>query len=405
MKKSLFLLPFLFPVIVNASGEEDEFLVRAKEIHRNIVTLDSHTDTPLLFGSNEYDAGKHNSPLKGGSKIDFPRMKEGGLDAAFFAVFLSQGESSPEAYKTVQGRTLNIFVQVHTTLEKNKDVARLALNPEDALTFKKEGKRAIFIGLENAYPIGEDLSLVQTYYDLGARYITLTHTRNNHFSDSSNDPSGALHHGLSSKGRELVKLMNRMGMMIDVSHISDEAFSQVIELSTLPVIASHSNTRAINDDPRNMSDDMLKLLAKNGGVVQLCFLYVKDMPANPQRDSARASLREKYNQFQNLSEEQMAGARREWQEINYKYAVELATVSDLIDHLDHVVKLIGIDHVGIGSDFDGGGELKDCYDVSQMHNITAELLRRNYTLDDIEKIWSGNFMRVFRQNHEAARTK
>lgn len=405
MKNTLFLLTFLFPVTVAATGDENELVARAKEIHQQILTLDSHTDTPLLFGSDEYDPGKFNDASKGGSKIDFPRMKEGGLDAAFFAVFLSQGESTPESFKAAQERTLSIFNQVHLTLEKNKDVAALALNPEDALQLKNEGKRAIYIGLENAYPIGDDLSLVETYYNLGARYITLSHTRNNHFSDSSNDPSGALHQGLSAQGRELVKMMNRMGIMIDVSHISDEAFRQVVELSTLPVIASHSNTRAINDDPRNMSDDMLKQLAKNGGVVQLCFLYVKDLPANPQRDSARASLRERYNQFQNLSEEEMAVVRREWQEINYTYPVEMATVSDLIDHLDHVVKLIGVDHVGIGSDFDGGGALKDCFDVSQMHNITAELLRRGYTLEEIEKIWSGNFMRVFRQNHEAAQLK
>lgn len=191
-----------------------------------------------------------------------------------------------------------------------------------------------------------------------------------------------------------------MGMMIDVSHISDEAFHQVIQLSKAPVTASHSNARAINDDPRNLNDEMLKALATNGGVVQLCFLYVKNMPPNPPRDSARADLRVRYNQFQGLSDEEMEMARAEWYAISQKYPSELPTVADLVDHLDHIVKLIGIDHVGIGSDFDGGGELKDCYDVSQMHNITAEMLRRSYSQEDIEKVWSGNFMRVFRKNQE-----
>jgi membrane dipeptidase len=394
------LIIFLPATMLMANGNANEYLEQARKIHEKIVTIDTHTDTPMLLGRNDFDLGRRGDPNNRGGKVDFPRMAEGGLDAAFFAVFLGQGESTPEAYAVAKERALTTFDLIHNSLEANKDVAGLALMPEDALRLKKEGKRAIYIGLENGYPIGEDLSMVKEFYNLGARYITLCHTRNNHFSDSSNDPNGALHGGLSDLGRELVKIMNQMGMMIDVSHISDEAFRQVIQLSKAPVIASHSNARAINDDPRNMSDEMLKALAKNGGVVQLCFLYVKNMPPNPPRDSARAELRAKYNQFQGLSDEEMENARAEWFNINQKYPSELATVADLIDHLDHIVKLIGIDHVGIGSDFDGGGELKDCYDVSQMHNITAEMLRRNYSHEDIEKVWSGNFMRVFRKNQE-----
>jgi len=349
-------LVFVFGTIGNNTVWGQAYLKHlghAHEIHQRILTLDSHTDTPLMFGRNGFNIGESNSI----GKIDFPRMKTGGLDAVFFAVFLGQGESSPQAYDIAAEKAFSIFDQVHKNLDENKDRAGLALSPKDAYTLKSEGKRAVFIGLENAYPIGLDLSLTQKFYELGARYITLAHTRNNHFSDSSNDPEGPIHGGLSEEGRELVKLMNNMGMMIDVSHISDDAFYEVIDLTRSPVIASHSNARAVNNDPRNMDDNMIKALAKNGGVIQLCFLYVKKMPPFPERDSAIAAVREKFNNFQGLSDEQMALAREEWYAINEKFPPELPTVPDLIDHLDHIVNLVGIDHVGIGSDFDGGETL------------------------------------------------
>jgi membrane dipeptidase len=297
-------------------------------------------------------------------------------------------------------RALGLFETIHDAQEQNDDLAELALKPDDAYQLREKGKKAVYIGLENAYPIGEDLSRLDQYYDLGARYVTLSHTRNNHFSDSSTDDEGPWHNGLSEMGHELVKKLNRMGMMVDVSHVSDEAFYDVLETTSAPVIASHSNTRAVYDNPRNLTDDMLKALAENGGVVQLCFLYVTELPPNPPRDSARAELRERYNNFQNLSEEQMEEARAEWSAIDRDFPSQLPTVSHLVDHLDHIVDLIGIDYVGIGSDFDGGGQLEDCYDVSQMHNITVEMLRRGYSREDIEKVWSGNFMRVFREAYD-----
>ncbi|TVQ12275.1 MAG: membrane dipeptidase [Bacteroidetes bacterium] len=393
----VFLLPAF--LLINAATADDQQLEQqAREIHQRIFTLDSHTDTPLMLGRRGVDLGKRNDPHKGGGKLDFPRMEEGGLDAAFFAVFLGQGESSPEAWEIARERAVTIFGIIHESIEQNYHLAGLALTPEDGYKLRDEGKRAVYLGLENAYPIGEDLSLVEKFYDLGARYITLSHTRNNHFSDSSNDPEGAVHGGLSDMGYQLIEEMNRLGMMVDVSHISDQAFHDVLSVAKAPVIASHSNARAIHDDPRNLDDDMLIALAENGGVVQLCFLYVKQMPANPPRDSARAELRRKYNDFQNLSDEEMEMARTEWYAIDQNFPSELPTVADIIDHLDHIVNLIGIDYVGIGSDFDGGGQLEDCYDVSEMHNLTVEMLRRGYSEEDIEKVWSGNFMRVFREN-------
>ena len=394
------LLAFLFSgIFTSCKQTEAQLLKKAEKIHRSVLTLDSHTDTPLQLGREGFDISQRNDPHDRGGKLDFPRMEEGGLDAAFFAVFLSQGQRNEEAYQQAEERADRIFEMVHTMLEKNHENAELSLTPDDAFRLKKDSKRAIYLGLENGYPLGTDVSLVQKYYDLGARYITLCHTRNNDLCDSSTDPDGPEHLGLSAFGNEVVKEMNRIGMMVDVSHISDQAFYDVLEISTVPIIASHSNARAICNHPRNLDDEMLLALKENGGVIQLCLLgaYVKEMEPNLEKNAAREALREKYNNFENLAEEEMDKAREEWHAINRQFPDELATVSDLVDHVDHIVNLIGIDYVGIGSDFDGGGALEDCYDVSQMGNITLELVRRGYSKKDIEKIWAGNFMRVFRE--------
>lgn len=392
-------------VCISCASTEERLERKAAAIHTEVLTLDSHVDTPLMLMREGFDIGKRNDPRDGGGKLDFPRMEEGGLDAAFFAVFLGQGSLNPDAYQQAHGRALHIFDLIHQAIDENQDVAGLALTPDDAYRLRDEGRRAIYIGNENAYPIGKDLSLLQTYYDLGSRYMGLSHTRHNQVCDASTDNDPPLHNGLSDFGVEVVRELNRLGMMVDVSHISDQAFYDVLEVTKAPVIASHSSARAICDHPRNLDDDMLIALAENGGVLQLCILsaYVKELEASPERQEAFAELRERWNNFQDLTDEEMDQARSEWWAVNSEYPAPLAYVSDIIDHLDHVVDLIGIDYVGIGTDFDGGGELKDCYDVSELGNITLEMVRRGYSKDDIEKVWSGNFMRVFRETKEVAR--
>jgi len=401
-KEALFFLLLFgfFPLLgkVNAQSLEQ----KARKIHESILTLDSHTDTPLLFNRAGYDFGMRNDPRNRGGKLDIPRMEEGSLDAVFFAVFIGQGPRNDEAHKVARQRALDIFLRVQQVVAANLDRASLALSPDDAWRLKKEGKRAIYLGLENAYPIGNDLSNLHEFYRLGARYITLSHTKNNDVCDSSTDIEE--HGGLSTFGKQLVKEMNRIGMMVDVSHISDKAFFDVLDISSAPVIASHSNARALCDNPRNLTDDMLLAMKKNGGVVQLCILsaYVKKMPSNPERDAAMRAWRAKYSSFESLPEETAAVARAEWVEIDRNYPQPMANVSDVVDHIDHIVKLIGIDHVGIGTDFDGGGGLSDCFDVSELGNITLELVKRGYSQKEISKIWSGNFLRVFRQVEKVA---
>jgi membrane dipeptidase len=388
----------------SCKSPEERLRIKAEKIHREVLTLDSHVDTPLLLFREEYNIGQRNDPYNRGGKIDFPRMEEGSLDAAFFAVFVGQAARTPEAYEVATNRALSLFDMIHTAIDNHPEQAALALTPDDAYALKKEGKRAIYIGVENGYTLGEDMGILQTFYDLGGRYLGLSHTRNNQLCDSSTDREGEEHGGLSAFGKDVVRELNRLGMMVDVSHISDQSFYDVLDITTAPIIASHSNAKAICDNPRNLDDDMLMALSENGGVIQLCILssYVKDMERNLERDSAFADLRAKHNNFEGLSDEEMNFVRSEWGRIDELFPQNLATVADLVDHVDHIVNLIGIDYVGIGTDFDGGGGLEDCYDVTELGNITLELVRRGYSKKDIEKIWSGNFMRVFREVEKRA---
>jgi len=372
-------------------------LSKAEKIHAKALTIDTHCDTPMRFMGKGYNPGEKHDPMKDGSKVDFIRMKEGGLDAEFFAAFLGQGARTPEANEKVIQKTHNIIDSIHAVTNRNSEIAEIAKTSSDGYRLEKANKRAIYIGIENGYGIGNDISNIKTFYKKDARYITLCHTKNNDICDSSTD--SVEHGGLSKFGKDVVREMNDVGMIIDVSHISDDAFYDVVELSKTPVIASHSCARAICDNPRNMTDDMLLKLKENGGVIQMCILsmYVKDLKASAEHDSAKAAWRNKYPDYSNLPEVEKDIAREAWYAYNRKFPAPLATVSDAVDHIDHIVELIGVDYVGIGTDFDGGGGLEDCYDASEMGNITKELVNRGYSEDDIIKIWGGNFMRVFKE--------
>lgn len=378
-------------------SQDQNFKEKAEKIHKSVLTVDSHTDTPMWFTRDNFDLSKKHDARETRSRVDFPRMKEGGLDAVFMAAFIGQGKRDDNGNKKAKERIIRIFNSIDSHINRHPDLAGIALSPDDAYKLEEQGKRAIFIGIENAYPVGNDLDNIRIFYERGARYITLCHTRTNDICDSSTDTLE--HGGLSKFGKKVVKEMNRTGMMIDVSHISDDSFYDVIKISKAPVIASHSCARAICNSPRNLTDDMLKVLAKNGGVIQVCVLsaYVKEPKPNPERDSAFSALRKKYRKFNNLSDEQRRLATQEWRNIDKEFPSVLATVADFVDHIDHIVKVAGIDHVGVGTDFDGGGGLADCFDVSQMGNITYELVKRGYSEEEIRKIWGGNLMRVFRE--------
>jgi membrane dipeptidase len=397
--KSIFLAVIILVFAAGCSNTDEQLVRKADKIHSSVLTVDTHCDTPMEMVSQNFDLGvRHDEGC-----VDFPRMKEGGLDAEFFAVFIGQGPRNDSSYAKVHARALQTFGTIHTNVEKNNTLAGLALTPDDAYRLKKEGKIAAFIGVENGYPLGMDLSHVKEFYDLGARYITLCHSSNNDICDSSTDPKGPEHNGLSEFGKEVVKEMNRVGMMVDVSHISDKSFYDVLKLTKAPVIASHSSCRALCENPRNIDDNMLLALKENGGVIQICILsdYLKTPEPNPELDARLKELRDKYGDYGSLSNEQRRQIRSEYRAIQKKY-IKLATVKDAVDHIDHVVQVIGIDYVGIGTDFDGGGGIEGCRAVNEMKNITIELLRRGYSKQDITKIWGGNIMRVLRKVKEIA---
>ncbi len=397
MKKILFLL--LAATVLAACESIEE---KAARIHRDAFTLDSHTDTPLNLMHSDFDLAERHDPRKGGGKIDFPRMEEGGLDAAFFAVFLGQSDRDSAGHAAAYAKANAIFDAVYKAVGQNPAQAEIAIYPEDGFRLEEEGKRAIYLGIENAYALGGKLEHVKWFYDRGARYITLVHSSTNDLADSSTD--SAEYNGLSAFGGQVVLEMNRLGILVDVSHASDSAFYDVLRLSKAPVIASHSCARALCDHPRNLTDDMLKALAAHGGVAQMCILsdYVKKMKQSPARDSAKAAFHAKYTDWASLSPGQRQQAYKEWDQLDVDFPPVLASVQDVVDHIDHMVAVAGIDHVGIGTDFDGGGGVEGCYDVSELPQITLELVKRGYSETDIAKIWGGNFIRVFKEAEAVA---
>ncbi|MEM9362501.1 MAG: dipeptidase [Bacteroidota bacterium] len=383
----------------SAVETEEELVARALDIHKRVLTLDTHADTPLRMIEPGFDMAERHDPNETGSKVDYPRMKEGDLDAIFFAAFVAQDIRDDDGNTRAKALCLQMIDSVIASTERNSDVVGLALNPDDAYTLEKEGKRAIYVGIENGYPIGNDISNVEEYYNKGIRYITLVHSSNNDIADSATDPNGTEHGGISEFGSKVVDEMNRLGIMVDVSHGNDSVFYDAIKMSKAPIIASHSNARAVTNHRRNMTDEMLKLMAENGGVVQLTMLadYLREAPPNMERDSAFAALRASMKPASEMTMDERKAMRKSFQELNDKFPNPPATVKHVADHIDHIVKVAGIDHVGIGCDFDGGGGIEGIFDASEVMNITIELVRRGYTEEQIEKIWGGNLIRVFRE--------
>jgi membrane dipeptidase len=402
---SLFLSTLLF------AADDPTLLKKALSIHRRVLTVDTHCDTPLMFLRKDWDIGTYHQPGQRGSGCqDLPRMKEGGLDASFFAVFVGQGPRTDEGNAKAREQAVAILDAMDAIFAKYPERCGLALTPHDAKALEKKGKTAIFLGMENGYPLGHDITLLDYFYKRGVRYVTLAHTADNDICDSSTDRRDPADRGLSDWGKKVVGRMNALGMMVDVSHISDRSFFDVLALSKAPVLASHSCARAVADHPRNLSDEMLLALKKNGGVIQLCILdeYVKQSPDSAERRQAFGEFFKKiedtYGGWSQVKDpEARAKIEQEYHALDERYPRPPVYVKDAVDHIDHIVKLIGIDHVGIGTDFDGGGGLADCSDVTQLKNFTIELVRRGYSEKDIAKIWGGNALRVMQRAIDLAR--
>jgi len=403
---------FLLSGLLFSLGDE-EFVRQAEQIHRGVLTVDTHCDTLLSLLRPGWDIGqRHETGQPGSGRVDLPRMKEGDLDASFFAVFTNQGPLTDEGFARARQSALRQLDALDRMEASYLSIAGRALRPADARRLERQGKRAIFIGLENGYPIGRRLDDVDYFFRRGMRYLTLVHTADNQLCDSSTDRNDPQDRGLNDFGRRVVERLNQLGVMVDVSHCSDRSFFDILKASRAPVIASHSSVRAIAASPRNLSDEMLLALQRNGGVIQICIYsgYIRTAPEDPERDrdmaEFRRRVRDQYGDWENVTDPAARAAIAvEHDALEQKYAGQLATVKEAVDHIDHVVRLIGIDHVGIGTDFDGGGALADCRDVTELKNITVELVRRGYTRKQIAKIWGGNAMRVMRRAIDYSRNK
>ncbi len=390
------------PTASAAAGVDASLVERARAIHARVFTIDTHKDIPDNFATAAAD------PRTMNAQVNLDKMKAGGYDMAFFAVYVGQGARTDSGYAFAKDRALNKFAAIHRMAEQMyPNLIEIAYTPADAERIHKSGKLVAGIGIENGWVIGKDLSLIKRYYDLGARYMTLAHTSNNDICDSSTDPRGEEWGGLSPFGRQVVQEMNRVGMMVDVSHISKKCAMQATALSTSPVIGSHSSTTAFANVPRNMDDEMLSAIKNNGGVVQMVAFngYVKVQP--PVRDSLARAITAEY--FPNgrgrgaapLSAERQAAFDRRMAELDAKYPP--ANVVDFVNHIDHAVKVAGIDHVGISSDFDGGGGVVGWRGADETFNVTLELVKRGYTEDQIRKLWGANTLRVWGANQRRAK--
>lgn len=374
---------------------EEQIQVEAPRIHDEAWIVDTHLDSPLRgFRDPTWNADERHDD----GCWDIPRMIEGGADAVFLAVYMGQGPLTPEGFANVHERALGVFDWIHSAADASPN-AEYASTVADAERLHAEGKRAIFIGVENGYSIGTDINNVEKFFNLGMRYMTLSHSGDNQICASSGGPQDREDFGLTDFGRQVVVEMNRLGIMIDCSHISDQTFFEVVELSTAPVIATHSACDAINEHGRNFSDEMLLALKENGGTIQLIPLgsFIRQTPENPGRDKAMQELDEEFGSRRDFTDDQRSAYTERRNQIREQFPSSPATIADFIKHIDHVVNLIGIDHVGFGSDFDGGGGIENLEDISMLPNLTVELLRHGYSEQDIKKFWGGNFMRVMRE--------
>ncbi|MBC6607341.1 membrane dipeptidase [Hymenobacter sp. BT188] len=397
-------LIFLVTIVaVPASAQTDaKWQAKARKLHERLYTVDSHEDTPNENLLNpRFDLTKDNNPDS--AQVDLPKMRRGGLDAAFWVVYMGQGPRTQEGTEAARQQAQTMFLGIEKAVKAHPTELAMATTPAEALSLERAGKRAIFIGMENGFPVGRDLSQVHAYYNQGVRYLTLCHSSNNEICDSATDPKGPEYQGLSPFGEQVVAEMNHLGMMVDVSHTSDSTFYDVLRLSRVPVIASHSSCRALADMPRNLSDDMLRALARNGGVIQINFYspYVKTEAKSSERLAAEQAFFAKWQiktplNVYGLPAESQQAALAEWGQLQKQFPVPLATLQDAANQIDYAVRVAGINHVGIGSDFDGGSVLTGLRNVGDLPALTEELVRRGYSRRDLAKIWSGNLFRVMK---------
>jgi membrane dipeptidase len=386
---------------------------KAKMIHANVIVLDTHNDIDVA----NFIADK-NYTMRLPNQVNLPKMIEGGVDVSWFIVYTGQGPLSDAGFDDAYKKAMSKFDAIHrlvTTIAPEK--IELALSSDDVRRIHRSGKKVAMIGVENGYPIGTDIKNVEKFYNLGARYMSLAHNGHSQLSDSNTGDKEQdwLHNGLSELGRQVLVEMNRLGIMVDISHPSKTANLEMMKLSKAPVIASHSASRAMNEHSRNLDNEELLALKANGGVVQTVAFrsYINTVKSEKYRAvvtgiyklaaTERGAVWLEWSDVRKLPEEERANYMKGYREIvkvsrdkvdAIDDSIEQVDVSDFVDHIDYIVNLIGIDHVGISSDFDGGGGVKGWNDASETFNVTLELVKRGYSEEAIGKLWGANLLRV-----------
>lgn len=392
---------------------EEQLIEKAKGIHERVITLDTHDD--INTGNFVED---RNYTMDLDNQVTLPKMVAGGLDVAWFIVYTGQGDLTDEGYAKAYENAMDKFNAIHRLCEEiAPEQIELAYNSDDVRRIAATGKKVAMIGIENGYPIGTDISNVKKFYDLGGRYMSLSHNGHSQLCDSNTGERDSvwLHNGVSKLGKEVIAEMNKWGMMIDVSHPSKESMRDMIELSKAPIIASHSSARALCNHSRNLDDEQLMWMKENGGVIQTvafrnyvntekhaanqaAWRTVQDSIAEtigferlPRRE-VRQLPQEEIDAYIAKYREMLALAEPFADQVNAESAP--VDVADFVDHIDYLVDKIGLKHVGISSDFDGGGGVEGWGDASETFNVTLELVRRGYTEEQISQLWSGNLLRV-----------
>ncbi|WP_299116794.1 dipeptidase [uncultured Winogradskyella sp.] len=413
-------LPFLVLTILISSCKsepktEEELIAYAKDIHDRVITLDTHCDINV---ANFTDSINYTQRLD--NQVNLPKMLEGGLDVPWFIVYTGQDSLSREGFEKAHTNAMSKFNAIHRLVrDYAPNQIELARTSDDVRRINASGKKVAMIGIENGYPVGLDIENVQKFYDLGARYMSLSHNGHSQLCDSNTGEADNnwLHNGLSDFGKMVLKEMNKVGMMIDVSHPSKEAMRQMIELTEAPIIASHSSARALCDHSRNLDDEQLQWLKDNGGVVQtVAFRSYLSTEKSEARNKKSTEIKTQIadslgvtyygrREFRALDKTLQDSIRESGylSKINDLAKAKIdamadfppeVNVSDFVDHIDYLVGKMGIDHVGISSDFDGGGGIEGWNDASETFNVTLELVRRGYSEEQIEQLWSGNLLRV-----------
>ena len=391
----------LLALAIALSGPDSDTPSPADRLaHDQMLVLDTHLDTPELFEHPGWKFDRWHDRDFDKSQVDLPRMEQGGLDGGFFVIYTGQGPLTPEGYAKARNAALTREMWIQRVVAANADKMDFATTPEDAYRIAKAGKRIVFQSIENSYPLGTDLTLLKWYYDQGVRMAGPIHFRNNQFGDSATDKVKQWN-GLSPLGKQWVAEMNRLGMLIDVSHSSDDVFDQALALSKVPIIASHSGPRAIFNHPRNLDDERMRKLAKAGGVLQVNSVYLVE----GDHDEARNRISNRQDDWWALSAEDQRKLIADKAKADATNPYQGADFELFMKSLLHCIAVMGVDHVGIGADWDGGGGVRGMEDITALPKITARLRREGFSDTDIEKIWSGNVLRVLKQAEDGAAKK